>query len=55
MTARMRASAAIFLRMVVFAAVLVGPVGAFAAMQANKAPGIQGAGLVLLVTLQREG
>ncbi|GGA93365.1 hypothetical protein GCM10011491_21860 [Brucella endophytica] len=51
----MRASAALFLRMALFAVVLVGPVGAFAAVQGDKAPGIQGAGLVLLVSIQRAG
>jgi hypothetical protein len=50
-----RASAAILLRMVLFVAVLVGPVGAFAAVRANSAAGIQGVGLVLLVSLQRQG
>lgn len=46
---------AILLRMALFTTVVIGPIGLFTAVQAVKTPGINGAGLVLFVSLQRVG
>ncbi|WP_160113646.1 hypothetical protein [Phyllobacterium salinisoli] len=55
MIARTRDTAALLLRMALFTAVIIGPIGLFTAVQAVKAPGINGVGLVLFVSLQRVG
>ncbi|MBZ9655000.1 hypothetical protein [Phyllobacterium lublinensis] len=43
----------LFLRALIFSAILVGPVVAFAASYEGRAPSNGGIGLVLLVSLQR--
>ncbi|PYE88428.1 hypothetical protein [Phyllobacterium leguminum] len=53
--ARASMSAAILLRMVFFVIVLIGPIGAFAALHANSDPDNHRAGLVLFVSLERAG
>ncbi|WP_158259795.1 hypothetical protein [Phyllobacterium phragmitis] len=55
MIANMLTAAAILFRMALFTAVIIGPIGVFTAVQAVKAPGVNGAGLVLFVSLQRVG
>lgn len=50
-----RTTAATVLRIALFAAVLVGPVGAFAMANAGTgASGLSGSGFVLYVTLKRQ-
>lgn len=54
MTRTARHSLAVFLRIMAFTAVLVGPVGAFAYTNAGaQGSGLAGAGFVLYVSLQR--
>ena len=48
-------SVATMSRIAVLAALIVGPVGAFAVAHANSANGPTGAGLVIYVSLQRAG
>ncbi|WP_171904847.1 hypothetical protein [Hoeflea olei] len=56
MIATSRRSLSTFLRIAAFTAFFVGPVGAFAYANAgDKGPGMTGAGLVLYVSLQRQG
>lgn len=55
MFARPTALASLALRALIFAAVFVGPLGAFALSKPAAEPGIAGAGLVLFVSLQRNG
>lgn len=52
MLARSTAAATLALRSFVFAALLVGPVGALALQRSGPAAGIEGVGLVLFVSLQ---
>jgi hypothetical protein len=53
MLAKSAATAALALRTLIFAAVFMGPVGAFALSLPGNTAGVQGAGLVLFVSLQR--
>lgn len=54
MTRSARHSLAVFLRIIAFTVVLVGPVGAFAYTNAGtQGSGLAGAGFVLYVSLQR--
>ena len=56
MRTQTRRSISTLLRMVVFTAFFVGPVGAFAFANAgDKGPAMTGAGFVLYVSLQRNG